>query len=114
VSVYMIIDLEVKDWQTYGEYVERVPAVIAKHGGRYLVRGGDVTPLGGGWTPERVVLIEFDSARQMERCFASEEYSELAPLREKSTVSRSIAVQGWSANDRAAPTARSRQWRDEV
>jgi uncharacterized protein (DUF1330 family) len=98
-SVYMIIDLEVEDRETYEEYVERVPAIVRKHGGRYLARGGDVTPLGGGWDPERVVLIEFESAEQMERCFASAEYLELAPLRERSTVSRSIAVEGWSPTD---------------
>ncbi len=93
-AVYMIVELEVLDPETYARYVERVPALVQKHGGRYVVRGDAVTPLGGGWDPERIVVIEFESADQMERCFASEEYRQLAPLRESSTVSRSILVEG--------------------
>ena len=100
-AVYMIIDLEVKDRGEYARYLESVPEVIQKHGGNYLVRGGAVTPLGGGWEPERIVVIAFETAAAMERCFASDEYLELAPLREQSTVSRSIVVEGWSPADRA-------------
>lgn len=44
-TVYMIIEVEVKDPDLYAEYVDQVPAVIARYGGRYLVRGGKVTPL---------------------------------------------------------------------
>jgi uncharacterized protein (DUF1330 family) len=79
VAVYMIVELEVLDPETYARYVERVPALVQKHGGRYVVRGDAVTPLGGGWDPERIVVME---------------YRQLAPLRESSTVSRSILVEG--------------------
>ena len=34
--------------------------MIAKHGGRYLTKGGSHKfPEGGHWKPERVVVIEF-------------------------------------------------------
>jgi uncharacterized protein (DUF1330 family) len=35
--VYMIIDIEAKDPGTYAEYMEKVPATVIQHGGRYLV-----------------------------------------------------------------------------
>ena len=35
------------------------------HGGRYLVRGGKVTPLGSEWHPERVIILEFPAAENV-------------------------------------------------
>jgi uncharacterized protein (DUF1330 family) len=92
--VYMIIEIEIRDEKLYAEYVERVREVVVKHGGRYLVRGGQVTPLSGNWNPERIIIIEFETIEHLRRCFGSEEYRELAPLREKSTLGRSIVVEG--------------------
>jgi uncharacterized protein (DUF1330 family) len=93
-SVYMIVEIEIRDAHLYGRYVEGVRAVVEAHGGRYLVRGGTVTPVSGNWSPERVIVIEFESAEQVRRCFSSAEYLELAPLREQSTASRAILVDG--------------------
>lgn len=93
-SVYMIIEIQVEDEWLYAEYVEKVRAIVEEHGGRYLVRGGVVTPLSGDWNPERMIVIEFESNEQLRRCFGSPEYLELAPLRKQSTVSRAIVVDG--------------------
>jgi uncharacterized protein (DUF1330 family) len=93
VSIYMVIEIEVKDKGLYSEYVEKVHEVVIKHGGQYLVRGGQVTPLSGNWSPERVIIIEFETIEHLKRCFGSEEYRTLAPLRENSTLSRSIVVE---------------------
>lgn len=92
--VYLIIDIEPKDRELYAQYVEKVPPIIDKYGGRYLIRGGKVTPLNGGWNAERIILIEFDNVDQIHKCFQSLEYLEIAPLREQSTISRSIIVEG--------------------
>ena len=93
-AVYMIVEIEVKSEMVYAEYVDKVRAIVEKHGGRYLVRGGEVTPLSGNWSPERVVIIEFEAIEQVRRCFDSPEYLELVPLREQSTVSKAIVVDG--------------------
>jgi uncharacterized protein (DUF1330 family) len=93
-SVYMMIELNVLDPTAYGQYVDAVRPIVEAHGGRYLVRGGAVTSLAGGWLPERVVLIEFPSMACLRACFASEPYRALAPLREQSTTSRAIAIEG--------------------
>jgi len=92
--VYLIIDVAVMDPEVYAEYVEQVPAVVARYGGRYLARGGDVVPLTADWHPQRIILIEFDSIDQVQDCFASPEYRALAPLREQSTTSRAIIIEG--------------------
>lgn len=95
-AVYLIIEITVKDRELYARYVGKVPGVIERHGGRYLVRGGKVTPFSGNWEPERIVVVEFDTMEQVERCFGSPEYREIAPLREKSILSRGIIVEGCS------------------
>ena len=43
----------------YKEYAARVPAVVAKFGGRYLVRGGDVEVVEGHVSVQRQVTLEF-------------------------------------------------------
>jgi uncharacterized protein (DUF1330 family) len=92
--VYLIIDVAVTDPELYAEYVEQVPAVVERYGGRYLARGGDVVPLTADWRPQRIILIEFDSIDQVRDCFTSPEYLALAPLREESTTSRAIIIEG--------------------
>ena len=93
-SVYMIVEIEIANDELYSSYVEEVPEIIHRYGGRYLVRGGKVTPLSGDWDPERIIVIEFKTIKQLRKCFGSPEYLELAPLREQSTRSRSIIVEG--------------------
>ncbi len=88
----MIIEVEVTDEKLYAEYVAKVPAVIAKYGGRYLARGS-ATPLSGNWKPERIIVIEFESQEQLHKCFASDEYSLIALLREQSAAGKSIVVE---------------------
>lgn len=98
-SVYMIIEVEVVDEDIYAEYMEKVPATVEKYGGRYIVRGGAVTPLTGGWHPERIIVLEFPSTEQMQRWNFSPEYLELAPLRIRSAKTKAIAVEGCSTED---------------
>ena len=93
-SVYMIAEIRPLDRQVYSQYVAGVRTLVERHGGRYLARGGRVTPLFGDWNPERVLLIEFDSLESVQGWLQSPEYRQLAPLREKSTISRAIVVEG--------------------
>lgn len=92
----MIIQIEVKDSKLYSQYIQAVKGVVEGYGGRYLVRGGHVTPLSGSWNPERIILIEFSSPEVFRSCFRSEQYRKIASLRERSTIGKSIMVEGLS------------------
>lgn len=94
-AVYMILEIEVTDPETYASYVAQAPATVAQYGGRYLVRGGAVTPVDGQWRPERMVVLEFPSMADYERWVTSPEYAAIAPLRERSTNGRVIVVEGY-------------------
>jgi len=93
--VYMVVEIAVLNADLYAKYVENVAAVVTKYGGRYLVRGGAVTSLAGGWNPERIIIVEFPSPEGVRRWLSSPEYQELAPLRESSTLTRAILLEGY-------------------
>ena len=56
---YIYGNVEITDPALYEEYRRDVPALIAAHGGRYLVRGGAVSVLEGSGVPHRQVILEF-------------------------------------------------------
>jgi uncharacterized protein (DUF1330 family) len=92
-TVHVIIDIKVKNEDMYGEYIRKVPPIVKKFGGRYLVRGGKITTLSGTWRPERVIILEFDNAEQVHEWLTSREYAEVATLRESSTVSNAVMIE---------------------
>ncbi len=94
-SAYMILEIEVVDAETYGEYVQQAPATVEQYGGRYLVRGGAITVLAGGWDPQRIVVIEFPTMEGFQEWLTSPEYSAIAPLREQATKGKAIVVEGF-------------------
>ncbi|MGE3540055.1 MAG: DUF1330 domain-containing protein [Candidatus Tectimicrobiota bacterium] len=91
---YIIVDLEVTDPAVFEEYRQLVPATIQQYGGRYVVRGGTIESLEGGWQPKRVVVLEFPSAEQAKRWYDSAEYRYPKSLRFKSATTRLILVEG--------------------
>jgi uncharacterized protein (DUF1330 family) len=95
-TVYAIIEIRILYEEPYFEYVKNIRFIVEHYNGRYLARGGKVTPLFGDWNPERIIVIEFPSIEDLMNCFGSDEYKKIAPLREHSTITRSIIVEGCS------------------
>jgi len=93
-AAYVIGEIEVTDPGTYEEYRKQVPAVIAKYGGKYLVRGGRVAPLEGGWSPKRLVVVEFPSMEQALKWYRSAEYAPLIKVRQKASRGSLAIVEG--------------------
>jgi uncharacterized protein (DUF1330 family) len=91
---YLIANVDVQDAATYEEYRKQVPATIAKHGGRYLVRGGRVDRVEGSWNATRLVVLEFPSMEQARRWYDSEDYREPKAIRMKSAVTDAVFVEG--------------------
>jgi uncharacterized protein (DUF1330 family) len=93
-SAYVIAEIEVVDPAAYEEYRKQVPAVIAKYGGKFLVRGGKIEPREGGWTPKRIVVVEFPSMAQAQKFYDSADYAPLIKLRQKASKGKLILVEG--------------------
>ncbi len=93
-AVYSVAEITVKDPEAYAEYQAKVPATIEQYGGRYLVRGGEVTPREGGWNPGRIVILEFPDEGSLLRWASSPEYAPVAEIRHRAAETRSFSVQG--------------------
>ena len=91
---YVIIDGEVIDEAAFAEYAEKIVEVIAEAGGKYLVRGGGVNVIDGDWSPQRLVIIEFDSVEQAQGWIDSPGYQEIHELRDRGIRSNLLIVQG--------------------
>lgn len=90
---YLIADIEVTDPVGFEEYKKRVPAIIAAHGGRYLVRGGASLVLEGTWRPSRTTIVEFPGLAAIKAFWESAEYRPLRAIRERSAHSKLLAVE---------------------
>ncbi len=80
-STYLIADITMRDPEGYKEYAAKVPSLIEKHGGKYLVRGGTTEVLEGDWVPARLIVIEFPDRRAALSFYNDPVYEPLKKLR---------------------------------
>jgi uncharacterized protein (DUF1330 family) len=93
-AAYLIGEIEVTDQAKYDDYRKQVGATVEKHGGRFIVRGGKVEPLEGGWAPKRLVVLEFPSMQKLLGWYRSSEYAPLIKLRQAGSRGKLVAVEG--------------------
>lgn len=91
---YVVAEIDVKDPEAYRDYVAVAFPVIQKFGGRFLTRGGTTIPVEGRPPAQRVMIIEFASLEQAKAFEFSKDYTDIAPLRQKSADSRLFLVEG--------------------
>ena len=93
-AAYAIVDFDMRDASGMGEYIEKVPAIIQRYGGRYLARGGKTEVVEGDWEPNLIVILEFPSTEQAKRFYDSDEYKEFKEARHRAGPSKMILVEG--------------------
>ena len=94
---YVIGDVrDVWDSDAIAEYRRRNTDVVAHHGGRFLVRGGEVALLDGEWDTRRIVVIEFPDMAAARAWFESDDYAPLRELRRSASTTNIILVDGAS------------------
>ena len=93
-AAYVIAEVDVQDNAIFEEYRKLVPPTIAKYGGKYIVRGGATDSKEGGWTPKRVVVLEFPTMARAREWYHSADYAPALAMRLKAAKSRMIIVEG--------------------
>jgi uncharacterized protein (DUF1330 family) len=93
---YVIVDINVRDRETYERYKQLAAPSVAAYGGRYLVRGGATETLEGDWRPSRFVILEFPSVRQGRAWWDSPEYGPAKALRQACADTEMLLVEGVS------------------
>ncbi|RMF34296.1 MAG: DUF1330 domain-containing protein [Alphaproteobacteria bacterium] len=96
---YWIARSRINDPAAYKRYTDLVPAIIAKHGGRVLARGGRYQIMEGPEKFHRFVVIEFPTFEAGVACFQSEEYNAAARHRRENGAGEveTVVVEGGDA-----------------
>lgn len=82
------------------EYLERIDATLAPFGGRFIVHGGEVEVLEGGW-PGFLIVIEFPGIDRARAWYRSDAYQAIVALRTDNSESDVILVDGVGSEHRA-------------
>jgi uncharacterized protein (DUF1330 family) len=92
---YVIADVDVSDPAKYEGYKALSPGAVAAAGGKFLARGGETAVLEGGWTPARMVVIEFADIAAAKAFYDSELYRQARAARAGATRRfNMVVVQG--------------------
>jgi uncharacterized protein (DUF1330 family) len=95
-AAYFIVNVRITDQNNRGQYdsyIEKVKPIADSFGGKYLIRSENITALSGGWKPDRIIIIRFDSKEQITAWLSSPQYKEIAGLRINSVESEAIIVE---------------------
>jgi uncharacterized protein (DUF1330 family) len=93
---YLVAHLDVTDPKTFERYRAAAPAVIARYGGRYLIRGGAAQAVEGDWTVPRLIVLEFPSTQRAREFYDSREYQDILPLRLSASKGTVAIVEGYA------------------
>jgi Uncharacterized conserved protein len=92
---YIVVDVNIKDMEGFIEYASRIPELIDKHGGRYVVKGAEpVVIRESSDVPQFLVVIEFPSVEAADNFIDERSKSDLIELFNRSTVGRILRVEG--------------------
>ena len=94
-TAYLFATVDVDDADGYENYKSTAPALIEKHGGRYIVRGGANDVVEGTWPSGRIVVLEFPDFATAERFYDSTDYKPVLDMRLRAGNSRAILVDGY-------------------
>ena len=94
-SVFFLVEYKkITDVKMYREYAEKVSNIIRRYGGEYVFKSERLNPIPpGDWEIKRIVLIRFDNKEKIQDCFQSDEYKEIAHLRENSSISKVLIIE---------------------
>ena len=93
---YLVASLDVRDAEAYAPYREQVPEIIARHGGRYLVRGGDFEVMEGEAPFSRLVVVEFASVEAARAFYDDPDYRRIISRRTDNASGTLVIAEGCS------------------
>ncbi len=107
-KIFVVFQMTVNDSEMYEKYRIAVEPILKKYGGKYLVRSGGLsydddpdtklTPVEGGWNPDRLIIIQWDSMERLQTFVQSAEYKNIVGLREKSATTKAVVVKEYLRN----------------
>ncbi len=93
-AAYIIVRAKINDPERYKVYLEVVPSIITRYGGRTIVRGGKNETLEGEQENRRIVVLKFPSIKKAKEFYYSKEYQEAKKLRENIAPGELLLIEG--------------------
>jgi uncharacterized protein (DUF1330 family) len=91
---YVVVNITIHDPARYEEYKRLAAPTVSAYDGRYVARGGRVDVREGGWTPARLVLLEFPSLERARAWWESPEYAPAKALRQSCAAAELVITEG--------------------
>jgi uncharacterized protein (DUF1330 family) len=95
-TAYLVCTIDVADPVAYKAYTDVTPAIIADHGGEFIVRGGEKQTLEGPELTERLAIIRFPSFEAAQGFYHSPEYQAAITKRQPCSTARFVLAEGLS------------------
>ncbi|MDB5406456.1 MAG: hypothetical protein JWL84_1368 [Rhodospirillales bacterium] len=96
-TAYFIVDMTITDPEAMEAYWHLAAASVARHDGKFIVRGGlrggRIETVEGGWSPGRIVVIEFPNLAAAHAFYESPDYAPLLKMRLAATESKAVFVE---------------------
>ena len=92
---YILVRISVDNQELFKQYPPLSGPTMEKYGGKYIIRGGDFEVVEGKWLADRTTLVEFESLEKAKACYESLEYKKAREIRQKSTKSDLILIEGY-------------------
>lgn len=95
-AVYVQIDINITNMTAFQDYISRIPALISKHGGTYVVKGETPTVIEAyDDVPQRSVILQFPDRNAVDAFFADRKATGLVDLWQQATRSRILVLDGF-------------------
>lgn len=92
---YLVANITVRDPERFKAYAAGAPELIARHGGRYIVRGGASVVLEGNPGVNRTVIVEFPSLQHAQDLYADPAYQALVAIRQQASETHMFCIEGF-------------------
>jgi uncharacterized protein (DUF1330 family) len=91
---YLFAEIDIRDPEGYEEYRAGARVATERYGGKVIARTGAAEVLEGEGPGVHAVVIEFPSLEALHAWYDSPEYAGPKAIRERTTVSRVVALPG--------------------
>ena len=95
-TAYLLVDHDIHDQTIFQEFRSKIPALIAKHCGEFIVRGGAFEVIEGDLMPHFLVILRFPDRQAIQKFLSDPEYLTISATRSCAAKTVSIAVDGIS------------------
>ena len=90
----LLVDLDIYCPEGFQQYRSKVPEFIAKHGGKYLVAGGEFEVNEGKWLPHHLAPFKLPDRQSIRNFFFDPDFSEIAAKKRRSPKATVATVDG--------------------